>query len=285
MRDHDEQYEQLSANSIQIEQNQDTQIVRIDSPGARRWRVGLNRLDRQDQHAPLIPFAAPGVPESSIESSSYGYAAGFNHNGQWFPLRSNPVALSFDVDVLVNFGFGAAAPAHIGGQWPRMGGSLVLVGNYVEVFARWRANGAPSPTARPVATAWIAPVDGQIVTDSGELSLTQQALISGINGGGTTRFGNVYVPDFARRVRVSLTLLDPIDGSQQVVPIAGDPAATLAWTDDGGNVVDSWQQGLSGGILNAVQWHPVPSRATMLTIMTPVASGSQFAYVHWRIAP
>lgn len=282
MRDDDDEYQQLSANSVQINQNEDTQIVRVDSPGARRWRVGMQRLDRADKFAPLIPFLAPGQPESAVESSSYGYAAGFNHTGLWFPLRSNPVALSFDVDVLINFGFGAAAPAHIAGQWPRMGSSLVLVGNYVEVFARWRANGAPNPAARPVATAWIAPIDGQIVQDSGELSLTHFALLSTVNGGGTVRFGNVNVPDFARRVRVSLTTIDPIDGSQQVVPLTGDPTATFAWTDDDGNVTDSWVQGTA--INNPVQWHPVPAAATMLTVITPLA-GAQFAYVHWRIAP
>jgi len=285
MKHDDDEYQQLSANTIQIDQNADTQIVRVDSPRARRWRIGMNRLDRADGHAPLIPFLAPGQPESAVESSSYGYAAGFNHTGVWFPLRSNPVALSFDVDVLINFGFGGAAPAHIAGQWPRMGSSLVLVGNYVEVFARWRANGAPVPAARPIATAWVAPLDGQTVADSGELSLTHFALIGTVNGGGTVRFSNVNVPDFARRVRVSLTQLDPIDGTQQVVPLTGDPTATCAWSDDQGNVTDSWQQGTAGGLSNPVQWHPVPAAATMLTVITPIDSASQFAYVHWRIAP
>jgi len=285
MKHDDDEYQQLSANTIQIDQNADTQIVRVDSPRARRWRIGMNRLDRADGHAPLIPFLAPGQPESAVESSSYGYAAGFNHTGVWFPLRSNPVALSFDVDVLINFGFGGAAPAHIAGQWPRMGSSLVLVGNYVEVFARWRANGAPVPAARPIATAWVAPLDGQTVVDSGELSLTHFALIGTVNGAGTVRFGNVNVPDFARRVRVSLTQLDPIDGTQQVVPLTGDPTATCAWSDDQGNVTDSWQQGTAGGLSNPVQWHPVPAAATMLTVITPIGGASQFAYVHWRIAP
>jgi hypothetical protein len=286
----DDPDDQCTANTEVLDPNRDTEIVRADSGGRiKRWRIGLHRLDRFDKHAPLIPFqVASGTPEPTLVSDSYSFASGFEHAPQWFPLRSNPVAMSFDVSVQINWGFGAAQPAHIAAQWPRMGGSVTIVGSNVEVFAHWRSNAPPDPNARPVATAWVAPADGQLTTDGGELSLTHTFFMVA-TGANNTRLGVIYVPDFARRVRIQLTLLDPVNASQQVAPFTGDINTISSWVDDQGNVTDSWRQGLftSNAAVehnDTITWHPVPAAATLLAIMAPAASAN-FGYAHWRIAP
>jgi hypothetical protein len=85
--------------------------------------------------------------------------------------------------------------------------------------------------------------------------------------------GAVYVPDFARRVRVTLTEQPQCDGvailpGQDVpmVPFAGDPTASLVWFDDTGAVIDAAIQGK--GVDRPVEWHPVPAGATMLGVYT-----------------
>lgn len=99
----------------------------------------------------------------------------------------------------------------------------------------------------------------------------------------------MYVPDFARRVRVDVTDNPAAVGR---VPFTGPPKAVLAWYDDRGNVVTSHYQGIinPGGAIVAtepVTWHPVPDNAVILGVFSdptlqPTATSARF---HWRIAP
>lgn len=114
--------------------------------------------------------------------------------------------------------------------------------------------------------------------------------------GAPTQGGAVYVPDFARRVRVQGVRQDTrYAGLNWRVPIGGPIPLQLVWYDDQGFVVDSIIQGvyvdpLIGGLTNVeVEWQPVPSRAVMLGIY-PVDPPDRNqpddrALVHWRLAP
>jgi hypothetical protein len=287
----DSLYSQMNANTIRVEANVDTQIVRADSDRIRRWRVGLQRIDRADNFAPLIPGnVGSGTPFAALISDSYSFAAGFQSIAQWPPLRSNPVNFGFDLSVQVNWGYGGAKPAHIAAQWPRMGSSLIIVASTVEVFARVETNTGLAAATRPVVTAWIAPEDGQLVSDAGELSLCQQVFVRSGVGPNAVRLGAVYVPDFARRVRVTGAVLDPVDASQNTTALNGEKDTVGAWIDDGGNVRNSWQQGVFTSATGVehntpVEWQAVPAAATMLSLISPGAGGPLFYYVEWRLAP
>jgi hypothetical protein len=99
----------------------------------------------------------------------------------------------------------------------------------------------------------------------------------------------MYVPDFARRVRVDVTDNPAAVGR---VPFTGPPKAVLAWYDDRGQVVDSHYQGViiqAAAIVatEPVTWHPVPDNAVILGVFSdpalqPTATSARF---HWRIAP
>jgi len=286
----DTPYSQMEANTIQLAPNVDTSIVRADAgQRVRRWRVGMLRLDRLDNFAPLVDGnAASGTPQAALVSNAYSYAAGFQSVPSWIPARTNPVNYAFDLSVQVEWGYGGANPARLAAQWPRMGSSIVVVGSYVQVSARWTANGAPDPNARPLATAWIAPDDGQLVVDAGELSLSQEIFVRNVPPS-NTQLGAVYVPDFARRVRVSLARNDPFSAAQRTVPLNGEPCCVGAWIDDTGAARGGWQQGIFtslGGVEHFadVVWHPVPAAATMLALISPTSSSTS-AFVEWRIAP
>lgn len=104
-----------------------------------------------------------------------------------------------------------------------------------------------------------------------------------------TEGAHMYVPDFARRVRVDVTDNPATIGR---VPFTGPPKAVLVWYDDRGQVVTSHYQGIinPGGTIVAtepVTWHPVPDNAVILGVysdplLQPTATSARF---HWRIAP
>lgn len=290
MSEQDQDRDQMNANSEVIQPNTDVLIVRADSGRARHWHVGLQRLDRRDQNAPLVVGGAAGN-QKSVESESYSFAAGFQTTPAYPPARSNPIGLSFDVDVLINWGFGAAQPARLAAQWPRLGSSLTVVGNFVEVYARWRSNPPVDANARPVATAWIAPTTGEAPRlEGGGLSLSQAYLATNPLVAGR-QFGALYVPDFARSVRITPTLPSVTGSGPTMAPMfQGGIEMVGVFVDDLGSGCDSWGQGndtfdpiVGPYAETAIQWHPVPSRATMLAIIHP--TGFNSGYAHWRIAP
>lgn len=102
----------------------------------------------------------------------------------------------------------------------------------------------------------------------------------------------VFVPDFARRVQVSLAQLDArFFGNEYRVPINGPLPAQLVWYDDSGNVVWTEFQGRTvnedtsayGGTTEPTVWRPVPAQAVMLGIYSSFVNVQ--AFVHWRLAP
>jgi hypothetical protein len=113
---------------------------------------------------------------------------------------------------------------------------------------------------------------------------------------GATQGGHMYVPDFARRVNVSVTTpTSGFIGEDPRIPADGPLTTQLVWYDDQGIVVFSEIQGAileqatGAPILEPQVWRPVPAQAVMLGIYatrsgTP-AGEAMLAYAHWRIAP
>lgn len=101
----------------------------------------------------------------------------------------------------------------------------------------------------------------------------------------------VFVPDFARRVKVEVADIQPAFlGNEYRVPLNGPYPAQLVWYDDFGRVVYTEFQGrtisanTSGldGPTEPNAWRPVPATAVMLAVYS--ASNAQ-AFFHWRITP
>lgn len=100
-----------------------------------------------------------------------------------------------------------------------------------------------------------------------------------------------YVPDFARRVRVSVTR--PRAGEEvpgELVPVNADPQASITFWDERGQVVHGYRQGLvlQGGAIvanNPPEFQPVPDNAVMMSVLGDTAVTDATAFVHWRISP
>lgn len=277
-------------------QSVSTPLVRVvaDEQEARAWRVTLGRVDRKDQAAPLVPGSAAG---SSLlfRSSLYSYAAGKQFTPANPPSRDNPVARATppanDLDpvfVEIAWGMSTGAINRMLAHWPMQGASIVLYGSYVEVFAGTHLiYGVTSQADIPFVQASIVPEDGLAVAAAGELSIQQVDTIP------TPGAFVLFVPDFAREVRVVVTpnliLTDELFHA----------AARLEWYDDRvPEQVDHWIQGTTGpsagpGVIGLIEpgWQKVPSQATMLRVVSPGARTGQPVYesaglfVHWRLAP
>lgn len=134
---------------------------------------------------------------------------------------------------------------------------------------------ASGPNAWTQNESTFLPIPGATVGAAEIPSLTEGALM--------------YVPDFARRVRVDVTDSPAAVGR---VPFTGPPKAVLAWYDDRGQIVTSHYQGViiqAAAIVatEPVTWHPVPDNAVLLGVFSdpalqPTATSARF---HWRIAP
>jgi len=93
-----------------------------------------------------------------------------------------------------------------------------------------------------------------------------------------------YVPDFSRRVRVSLT------GADSIVPFNSDLAASVTFWDERGTVVGGFRQGriLNAGAIvgsNAPEFQPIPYNAVLMSVTGDPAILDALAFVHWRISP
>lgn len=286
------------ANTVVLQQGLTTQtIVSLRAPAnrPRHWRITLQRLQRADGNAPIVDGGAPGNT-LQFPTQTYSYAAGFQQTPAWPPARSNPVLVGFrQVQVQVHWGVGNALPAKLAADWPMMGGSIVVWGTSIDVFAQGNVP-ADSIVDVPKATATIAPHAGVLSPDDGELSFTQTIPVLAQDAGPPATWGGVaYVPDFARRVRAVLgsTQIGFV-GDPVTVPITGDPPTVLTWFADNQRVLDSAFQGLITqavlpgpvvvGAFAPVAWHPVPAGATLLNIHG-ATDFEGFAQLHWRIAP
>ncbi len=99
----------------------------------------------------------------------------------------------------------------------------------------------------------------------------------------------VYVPDFARRVRVVLATAGnahPENGPGTRIPIAGDPKCQLVFWDDRGVEIDEAFQGPTATGFSTPVFHEVPAQAVLLGIYSDKADPIGYtALIHWRIAP
>lgn len=134
---------------------------------------------------------------------------------------------------------------------------------------------SPSPNqAFFVDSQWTAAA-GYAPTDVG--IGTAQAI-------GATQGGQLYVPDFARRVCVQILKGNDNFTNQDVrVPLTGTLPTQLNWYDDQGNVVFAEFQATLAA--QSTVWRPVPAPAVMLGIYGPTVVEPAVAQVHWRIAP
>jgi len=105
----------------------------------------------------------------------------------------------------------------------------------------------------------------------------------------TFQGATVYVPDFARRVRVVLVTAGnahPENGPGARIPIAGDPKAQLVFWDDRGQEIDEAFQGPTATGFSSPTWHEVPAQAVLLGIYSDQADPVGYtALIHWRVAP
>jgi hypothetical protein len=100
-----------------------------------------------------------------------------------------------------------------------------------------------------------------------------------------------YVPDFARRVRVSVTRPragEPVPG--ELVPVNADPAASITFWDERGTVIHGYRQGVilnAGAVVgnNPPEFQPVPDNAVLMSVLGDTAVTDASAFVHWRISP
>jgi hypothetical protein len=100
-----------------------------------------------------------------------------------------------------------------------------------------------------------------------------------------------YVPDFARRVRVSATRPrsgEPVPG--ELVPFNADPAAVITFWDERGTVVHGYRQGVilnAGAVVgnNPPEFQPVPDNAVLMSVTGDPAVLDASAFVHWRLSP
>lgn len=100
-----------------------------------------------------------------------------------------------------------------------------------------------------------------------------------------------YVPDYARRVRVSVTRPragEPVPG--ELVPVNADPQASITFWDERGQVIHGYRQGLilNGAAIvgnNPPEFQLVPDNAVMMSVLGDPAVLDASAFVHWRISP
>ena len=246
---------------------------------ARSWRITLGRIDRADDLPPLVIGGAT-TSASIFVGKLYGYAAGQELTPAAPPRRSNSYAQAGDVFgrhvVQIAWGMDGARAHRLIAHWPAQGGSIVVVGNYAEVWAGAAIPAGATAQDIPVFEATIAPTMGVYTDDGGELSIQQLQALDTVTNGNRAVF---YVPDFARRVRVV-----GVEDATLAPPDPGHLPVRLKWFDDLGVVCGS---DLQGRCIAEVAWHPVPARAVMLEVSPitspPVVASSIFA--HWRVAP
>lgn len=194
----------MAENATQIRQQgaQETPlaIIKSDDGAARAWRVTLSRLNRKDNRAPAVDN---GSPSANLEfpSQAFPYAAATMTFPTVPPRRSNavldiPSANGRATFVQIAFGMGTNTPTRLLGNWPLLGGSIVVVGSYVEVFGGQYLNGPfvaeDADGELGAYSASIVPAEGADQEDCGELSLTQFLSIEPFKEGAPAAFATSF---------------------------------------------------------------------------------------------
>lgn len=249
---------------------------------ARAWRVTMSRAERVDNRALLAPNGAE-LSSPLYAGQLYNYTAGFQTAPAVPPRRTNPVFGTQVVNISqlfveIRFGQEEGRPLMMLGHWPMLGGSVDVYGSFVEVWGGFRVNNA-AVTQPEMANlqAMITPADGLAQRDAGELGLTQEVLVEPVPGNGAV----LYVPDFARRVRIT-----SVATANERVPATGSPVAQLVWYGERGEIVDGALVGQVGSadIFSPDIWYTVPP-AAVLAGLYRTGLVDFFALLHWRIAP
>lgn len=159
-----------------------------DAPWARAWRITFGRVERQDGQG-LNNGVFPSIP--AWIAQDYQYTAGILATQTVPPRRSNPVwgmntpGSNGVLPLFAQVAWGMAGGQtrhHLLGNWPMMGGSLVVYGTSVEVWggAFVTVNNTIDPKTAPRLSASIVPIAGAITQDGGELSLTQNVIVANL---------------------------------------------------------------------------------------------------------
>lgn len=154
-----------------------------DDGSSRAWRITFSRPSRVASAAPIVN-GGENPYQPLYESSNYPFAAGIGIDAAYAPpKRSNPVndfgdqAIDGSPFAVVAFGMEMASPDRLMGHWPAMGGTLIVVGSYVEVWAGFRGLNGGGLTPAQLASlgqfrCTIVPAEGAEQRDAGELSLS-----------------------------------------------------------------------------------------------------------------
>lgn len=152
---------------------------------SRAWRITFERIERRDRFA----FNAPNDPGASsvlVPGQGYSFTAGLQSTPQIPPRRSNPIfsaanpgngASTDPLWAQVVWGMNEGRQARLLGNWPLLGGSLVVEGAYVEVYGTTQLTGGVppvDPNSFPNFAAHVTPIDGTYSTDSNELGISQR---------------------------------------------------------------------------------------------------------------
>jgi len=161
---------------------------------SRAWRITMGRVERADGHAFQSGNTDPNGASPLWKAQDVNFAASIMNTPQIPPRRGNPIfgtnspGNGSDVEpiwVQINWGMENGKTFRMLGNWPMMGGSVVVEGSWVEVFGGVAVFGFGSPPILdvefPVLTAQIVPTSGLASTDAGELSITQQITLAAVN--------------------------------------------------------------------------------------------------------
>lgn len=198
--------------------------------------------------------------------------------GAQFELRDNEIP-----DSSGNF---VPSPGNVGIVYRSDGGAFTRTVNDLEDLINIQSGIALVSTPDPNGTFLLTDGWGTTLPPlSDGFGLAVGQLVSATGG------GSVFVPDFARRVMVTLTNRNEQFINEDLrVPITGPIPCQLVWYDDFGVSIFSEFQGPVAAPNTGVEptvWRPVPAGAVMLGIYGPPneAPPDVIALIHWRIAP
>lgn len=161
---------------------------------SRAWRITLGRVERNDGHSFQSGNSDPNGASPLWKAQDVSFAASIMNTPQIPPRRGNPIfgtnspGNASDIEpiwVQINWGMENGRTYRMLGNWPMLGGSVVVEGSWVEVFGGVAVFGFGAPPITsdefPVLTAQIVPTSGLASTDAGELSIQQRVNLAATN--------------------------------------------------------------------------------------------------------
>jgi len=210
----------------------------------------------------IVIFTAPTVPQFELRDNQVPNAAGV------FIASPGNVGIVYRTD--------GATGVHTFADLD----TLINTSTIIQV-----ATNSTNPT-RLAFAGYVAATGGAQSTGLANVSITAP-----------TQGTAVYVPDFARRVRVMPAILNTaFSGLEYRATSAAAPVPVsldINFYDDYGQVQDVYWQGVvldnnsQPAIYGEPAWLPVPASATMLAVYpgSPTDQVYDSVQIHWRIAP